>query len=90
MGDPHQQIAAAGLGQHVVAMGVGGGVGRLAHAGLGVHQHYRIARGGLAGGFIGHRAGELSLCQRACRQQAHSNDAEEKRGRFHGRKGILL
>ena len=69
--DADQVGTAARLAERIVAVGVGGGVGNFAHAGLHVDQHHGIARGGLAGGLVGDRAGDGGgLRQSAGEQQA--------------------
>ncbi len=79
VGYANQIGAAAGLVERVVSVGVGGGVGHFAHAGLHVDQHYGVARGGLAGGLVGHRAGDGGgLRQSGGEQQAQSKSAKSE------------
>ena len=81
---PDQVGTAAGRIQLVAPLGVGLCGGGLTHSCLYVNQHYGVSCGGLAGGLVGHRAGDGSgLGQRAHKEQAQGNDAKYKLGWFH-------
>ena len=90
VGYAHQIGAASRLNQRVTPAGVGGGMGHFAHAGLHVHQHHGVARGGLVGGLVGHCTGDsgsLDQCGRC--KQAESKNAKGEPGRSHGLDGVL-
>jgi len=60
----HQGGTDAGFIERIVPARIGGCVGYFAHACLNVNEHDGIARGGLAGGLIVDRSGDLNcLCE---------------------------
>ena len=86
--DANQVGSAARLVQRVMAAGIGGRVGHLAHARLDIDEHYRITGSGFVRGFVGHgSADRRGLGESACKEHAQSY-CPKSQMQFHGRLSV--
>jgi len=65
--------AAAGLDEGIVTLGVGGGLGHFAHAGLHVNQHDGVAGSGLVGVLSVTVPVTVAACARALRRKDNAS-----------------